>query len=270
MYLAPRPRTWEASALRALASRRRCQFVNATGQRHDVTRSARRWTPGAPSWRATGASLTWGPTLQGAARARDARRVCVIWGLGSRLLDRCCTPGAHRARARPVPRARRSAALLQLLCAYADRYNALLEGRCEDMSLSELHGGARIRWAAGRLLRWFGRSTEAGLACVCRQLRPAPTIALTAATATTTTAATVAATTAATATAPTPTPTITTATPTAAAAPTAATATAAKTPGTCSSRFLAASCARWTPRATWATTTCAPPSRTAAAPGVSA
>ncbi|KIY92030.1 hypothetical protein MNEG_15933 [Monoraphidium neglectum] len=42
----------------------------------------------------------------------------------------------------------RSAALLQLLCAYADRYNALLEGRCEDMSLSELHGGARIRWGA--------------------------------------------------------------------------------------------------------------------------
>jgi hypothetical protein len=39
----------------------------------------------------------------------------------------------------------RSAALLQLLCAYADRYDALLEGRCEDMSLSELHGGARIR-----------------------------------------------------------------------------------------------------------------------------
>lgn len=39
----------------------------------------------------------------------------------------------------------RSAALLQLLCAYADRYGALLEGKCEDMPLGELHGGARIR-----------------------------------------------------------------------------------------------------------------------------
>jgi hypothetical protein len=40
--------------------------------------------------------------------------------------------------------------------------------------------------------------------------------------------------------------------------------------GTCSWRFTAGSCACWTPRATWGTTRCAPPSRTAAGPEVRA
>jgi dynamin 1-like protein len=40
---------------------------------------------------------------------------------------------------------RRGAALLQLLCGYAERFGALLQGHSEDMPLSELMGGARIR-----------------------------------------------------------------------------------------------------------------------------
>eukprot|EP00878_Enallax_costatus_P031935 GHUV01035007.1.p2 GENE.GHUV01035007.1~~GHUV01035007.1.p2 ORF type:complete len:107 (-),score=19.69 GHUV01035007.1:223-543(-) len=40
---------------------------------------------------------------------------------------------------------RRGAALLQMLCGYAERFSALLEGHSEDMPLSELMGGARIR-----------------------------------------------------------------------------------------------------------------------------
>jgi hypothetical protein len=39
----------------------------------------------------------------------------------------------------------RGAALLQLLCGYAERFGALLQGHSEDMPLSELMGGARIR-----------------------------------------------------------------------------------------------------------------------------
>lgn len=39
----------------------------------------------------------------------------------------------------------RGAALLQMLCGYAERFSALLEGHSEDMPLSELMGGARIR-----------------------------------------------------------------------------------------------------------------------------
>lgn len=37
------------------------------------------------------------------------------------------------------------AALLQMLCSYAERFGALLQGHSEDMPLSELMGGARIR-----------------------------------------------------------------------------------------------------------------------------
>jgi dynamin 1-like protein len=39
----------------------------------------------------------------------------------------------------------RGAALLQLLCGYAERFGALLQGHSEDLPLSELMGGARIR-----------------------------------------------------------------------------------------------------------------------------
>ncbi|GBF90976.1 hypothetical protein Rsub_03831 [Raphidocelis subcapitata] len=60
----------------------------------------------------------------------------------------------------------KSAALLQLLCAYADRYDSLLEGRCEDMSLSELNGGARIRHlfleVYGRQLRLLDPTRDLG------------------------------------------------------------------------------------------------------------
>lgn len=35
--------------------------------------------------------------------------------------------------------------LLQLLCAYAERFKAVLRGTCEDLPTTELAGGARIR-----------------------------------------------------------------------------------------------------------------------------
>ena len=61
---------------------------------------------------------------------------------------------------------RRGAALLQLLCKYAERYSAMLDGRCEDMPLSELMGGARIRHIFveiyGRQLRQMDPLRELG------------------------------------------------------------------------------------------------------------
>eukprot|EP00878_Enallax_costatus_P013508 GHUV01014123.1.p1 GENE.GHUV01014123.1~~GHUV01014123.1.p1 ORF type:complete len:883 (+),score=283.34 GHUV01014123.1:471-3119(+) len=52
----------------------------------------------------------------------------------------------------------RGAALLQMLCGYAERFSALLEGHSEDMPLSELMGGARIRHIFQEV---FGRQLRA-------------------------------------------------------------------------------------------------------------
>jgi hypothetical protein len=153
-------------------------------------------------------------------------------------------PHPHPAPPLPPPRPTktRSAALLQLLCAYADRYDALLEGRCEDMSLSELHGGARIRWGAGGRTNAWGLGTGAVFWGCCLHLPllpPAPACSL-------------------------KTHALTHPCP----RPPSPTHSRPPPPGTCSWRCTAASCACWTPRATWGTTTCAPRSRTAAARAV--
>eukprot|EP00879_Flechtneria_rotunda_P015506 GHRR01016216.1.p1 GENE.GHRR01016216.1~~GHRR01016216.1.p1 ORF type:complete len:589 (+),score=198.40 GHRR01016216.1:203-1969(+) len=60
----------------------------------------------------------------------------------------------------------RGAALLQMLCGYAERFGALLQGHSEDMPLSELMGGARIRHifqeVFGRQLRSLDPLRELG------------------------------------------------------------------------------------------------------------
>ncbi|KAF8057938.1 DRP3A [Scenedesmus sp. PABB004] len=60
----------------------------------------------------------------------------------------------------------RGAALLQMLCGYAERFGALLQGHSEDMPLSELMGGARIRHifqeVFGRQLRTLDPFRELG------------------------------------------------------------------------------------------------------------
>jgi len=49
----------------------------------------------------------------------------------------------------------RGAFLLQLLCEYAERFNALLEGRHADLSTAQLSGGARVRYVFNDM---FGRT----------------------------------------------------------------------------------------------------------------
>jgi hypothetical protein len=82
---------------------------------------------------------------------------------------------AHYCRTATLPhtrtharRARSGAALLQLLCGYAERFGALLQGHSEELPLSELMGGARIRhifqvW----LLAWRARARARVCVCVC-------------------------------------------------------------------------------------------------------
>ena len=51
----------------------------------------------------------------------------------------------------------RGAYLLQLLCDYAERFAAMLDGRHQDLSTSQLSGGARVRYVFNEVRAWCGR-----------------------------------------------------------------------------------------------------------------